>query len=129
MATHSVLFVRKVLPGAMALLLMAGIGLAQESKKPAKPVKATVVFGTDVKVADKLLRAGEYRITANGETLVFSGATTRDRDGETFTFPCKGRALDAPADRTEINSTTDPSGVKVLRSVLLKGASMEYSFQ
>jgi hypothetical protein len=54
-----------------------GAGPKSEAKKP---VKATIILVSDVKVGDKVLRAGEFQVKCDGETIVFSeGDQSRPR--------------------------------------------------
>jgi hypothetical protein len=113
----------------LGLLFAATIVLAQEHKNTTeKMVKADITVASDFKVGDKLLKAGEYRIACDRETITFTEVTNRDRDAQSFKFPCKGKELAAPSNKTEINTQRDASDVQVVQSLLLKGSNVEHVF-
>jgi hypothetical protein len=120
---------RKSLLVGFGLLIATTILLAQEHRNTTeKTVKADISVASDFKVGDKLLRAGEYRIACDRETITFTEATNRDRDARSFKFPCKGKELAAPSDKTEINTQTDAAGVQVVQTLLLKGSNVAHVF-
>ena len=122
-------FGRKASLLVVGSVLAVGLVMAQAPKSEAKkPVKATIVLSSDTKFGDKMLRAGEYQVKCDGESIVFSETTNRDRASETYKFPCKGKELSAPSDRTELSATKDASGVPVAQKVLLKGSNVEHTF-
>ena len=53
----------------------------------------------------------------------FLKATNRDRASQTYKFPCKGKELSAPSDKTEVSTTTDATGANILQKVLIKAAT------
>jgi hypothetical protein len=113
----------------IGLILAATFVMAQEHKNSnEKTVRVTINLASDVKFGDTLLRAGEYRVTCDRETIVFSESTSRDRDTQTYKFPCKGKELAAPSNNSEVDTTTDASGAKVVQRVLLKGSNIEHVF-
>jgi hypothetical protein len=94
-----------------------------------KTVRATILLTSDVKFGNTVLRAGEYKVTCDLETIVFSESTNRDRDAQTFKFPCKGKELAAPSSHTEVDTTVDSTGAQVIQRVLLKGSNVEHVFE
>ena len=120
---------QKSLYVVLGLLLAAAVGLAQEHNNGTeKTVRATMMLGHDVRFGDQLLPAGEYKVTCDRETIIFSQSTNRDREAQTFKFPCKGNELAAPSDKTEVDTTTDASGSQVVQRLLLKGSNVEHVF-
>jgi hypothetical protein len=93
-----------------------------------KPVKATLRLTSDVKFGDKVLRAGEYQVKCDGETIEFTQSTNRDRDAETYKFPCQGDELSAASDRTQLSTMTDANGVAVAQKLLIKGSNVQHIF-
>ena len=113
----------------LGLLLSAAVGMAQEhNNSTEKTVRATIMLGADVRFGDKLLPAGEYKVTCDRETIAFTESANRDRATQTFKFPCKGKELAAPSDRTEVDTSVDASGNQVVQRVLLKGSNVEHVF-
>jgi hypothetical protein len=120
---------RKILVMVVGLMAAASLVMAQAPKSETKkPVKATIVLASDVKFGDQLLRAGEYQVKCDGETIEFTQATNRDRAAQTFKFPCKGDELSAPSDRTQLSTTTDATGTAVAQRLLLKGSNVQHIF-
>jgi hypothetical protein len=112
---------------AVGVFLAASVAMAHDATKPkTKSVSGTISLASTVKIGDKTLPAGEYKVTIDGETLVFAGETNRDREAQTVTVPFKAKNLDKPSDQTRVSTSTDPSGTQVMKSVQLKGSSVEY---
>ena len=77
-----------------------------------------------MRVGTVTLKAGEYRVQCNRETIVF----TPMEGGKQINFPCKGAELATPSTKTELHSVKDASGVEVLKKLLLKGSNVEHTF-
>lgn len=112
----------------VGVFLAASVTMAQEAKPTVKPVSDTMKFSSVMKVGDKTLRAAEYTLTGDGTTLVFQESTNRNHEAQTFTFQPKTTPLSAPAKQTQISTSAGPDGSQIVRSVVLKGSSVEYDF-
>jgi hypothetical protein len=120
---------RRSLFVGLGLLLGATIVGAQEHKNTTeKTVKVSITIASDFKVGDKVLRAGEYKIVCDRESVTFTEATNRDHAAQSFKFPCKDKQLAAPADKTELDTQRDANGVQVVEKLLLKGSNVEHLF-
>ena len=121
--------VKKSLVVVAGLIVAANLVIAQVPKTEAKkPVKGTIVLTSDVKFGDQVLRAGEYQVKCDGETIVLTESTNRDHDTQTYKFPCKGNELSAPSNRTQLSTTTDETGAAVAQRLLVKGSNVEHAF-
>jgi hypothetical protein len=108
-----------------AILLAGGFVFAQtHSNMTEKTVKADFNLSSDVRVGTTILRAGEYRVQCNRETITFTPA----EGGKPVKFPCKGAELSKPSARTELHFVKDEVGVTVLEKLLLKGSTVEHTF-
>ena len=110
----------------LALVLSFGTVLvfAQDHQNTAeKTVKESITFYSDTRVGQDLLKAGEYRIMCDRETITF-----RNSDGKTFKYPCKGHELKNAADHNEIHATEGPNKTRVLTLLLIKGSNVEHVF-
>ena len=110
----------------IAVLVTTGlVVLAQDhSNSTEKAVKADVSYSSDVRVGTTILKAGDYRVACDRETVTF----TPVESGKTLRMPCKGAQLGAPSTQTESHLAQDASGVKFLQKLLLKGSSVEHTF-
>jgi hypothetical protein len=121
-------FIPRMLFAAAALCLTSSVAMAQEAKHETKTVRGTIVISSDVKIGDQVLRAGEYKVTCDGDTITFAESTNRDRDSLTLKFPCKGKILSAPSTKTQLATAADAAGLPVVQNVLLKGSTVEHVF-
>ena len=131
---------------AIGLVLGTGVAAAQTHHGINEiPVKETMVFATDVKVGATLVKAGEYRIECNGETMKFylmvaakdaefvANMTPVERSiavgngKKVLEVPCKGRALSEPRKTTEA-MLLEKNGVFTLDVLYLKGSNVEHVF-
>jgi hypothetical protein len=108
-----------------AILLAGGFVFAQtHSNMTEKTVKADFTLTSDVRVGTTILKAGEYRVQCNRETISFIPF----EGGKTVKYPCKGAELSKPSDRTELHFVKDSFGVTVLEKLLMKGSTVEHTF-
>ena len=115
---------RRLLFLGLALSLMTAVMLAQTHQNTIeKAVKQTIAFSTDTKVGNVTLKAGDYRVTCDRETISFRGP-----DGKLTKFPCKGEELSEPSDHNEIH-TGEVGGARVLTKLLLKGSNVQHVFE
>ncbi len=108
----------------LAVVLTAAVVLAQDHKNTnEKTVKETITLAADTMVGTTLLKAGDYRVTCDRETISF-----RNNGGKTvLQTKCKGAELSAPSDHVELH-TTNQNGVLVLTKLVLTGSNVEHEF-
>lgn len=99
--------------------------LAQDQHSNAIEKKGADEFSitAPVRVGDKVLPAGRYRIRCNGEEITFEQLN----NGQKTTFPCRGKELPAKASATEVHMNL-VNGERVLRTLLLRGNNVEHTF-
>jgi hypothetical protein len=131
---------------AIGLVLGTGVAAAQTHHGINEiSVKETMVFATDVKVGATLIRAGEYRIECNGDTMKFyllvaakdaefvanmtpvERSITVGNGKKVLEVPCKGRALSEPRATTEA-MLLEKNGVFTLDVLYLRGSNVEHVF-
>lgn len=137
---------RKFILAGIALVLGTGIAAAQthENMKEAA-VKDTVVFSTDVKVGATLLKAGEYRVECDRDTIKFFllvDAKDKDRIAQLtpveqslqigkgkkiLEAPCKGKDLSEVRKATQA-VISEKNGQFVLDTLYLRGSNVEHVF-
>ena len=110
----------------IAFLVTTGlVAIAQDHNNTTeKAVKAEISYSMDVRVGTTILKAGTYNIQCDRTTITFRA----QEGGQTLKMPCKGKELSAPAKETESHLMRDPSGVQVLDKLLLKGSTVEHTF-
>jgi len=107
------------------MVLAGGFVLAQtHSNTTEKTVKSEFNISSDLRVGTVTLKAGEYRVQCDRETIVF----TPVEGGKPVKFPCKGAELTTPSPQTELHMIKDPTGAFVLQKLLLKGSIVEHTF-
>jgi hypothetical protein len=131
---------------AIGLVLGTGVASAQTHHSIKEiPVKEMMVFATDVKVGSTIVRAGEYRIECDRDTMKFVllvAAKDADRIAQltpverslvvgkgkiVLEVPCKGPALSEPRKSTEA-MLVERSGVFTLDVLYLKGSNVAHVF-
>lgn len=131
---------------AIGLVLGTGVASAQTHHSIKEiPVKETMVFATDVKVGATMIRAGEYRIECDRDSMKFVllvAAKDADRiaqltpverslvvgKGKTvLEVPCKGQALSEPRKSTEA-VLLEKNGGFTLNLLYLRGSNIEHVF-
>ena len=131
---------------ALGLMLGTGVAAAQSHHDVTEiPVKEMMVFATDVKIGSAIVRAGEYRIECNGDTMKFFllvAAKDADRVAQltpversivvgngkkVLEVPCKGRALSEPRKTTEA-ILGEKNGIFTLDTLYLRGSNVEHVF-
>ena len=137
---------RQSILAAIGIVLSTGLAAAQGHHGITEiAVKETMVFATDVRVGATLLKAGEYRIECDGDTMKFvlllaakdaervAQLTPVERalvvgKGKTaLETPCKGRALTEARKATEA-MLLEKNGVFTLDRLFLKGSNVEHVF-
>ena len=109
---------------AVALSLATAMTVAQtHDNSTEKAVRQTIVFDADTHVGPNLLKAGEYRVVCDRETIEFRGP-----DGKKFRYPCKGEELSSPSTNNQQHMTAGPDDTKVLVKLLLKGSAIQHTF-
>ena len=110
----------------LALVLSFGtaLALAQDHQNTSeKTVKERITFDRDTRVGQDLLKAGEYRVMCDRETITF-----KNSDGTSFKYPCKGHEMQKASNHNEIHAAQGPGDTKVLTLLLLKGSNVEHVF-
>lgn len=112
-----------VLVGALACVSVAVA--AQHSNMVEKAVKTSVSVASDVYFGEHLLKAGDYRVVCDRETISVSDSKTGKL---AFKVECTGREMPKAADMTSLYVSTDPSGKKKVDKLLIKGSAIEHVF-
>lgn len=112
---------------AVVLILSLGvlIGLAQDhSNATEKKAADELTISQPVKIADKALKPGRYRVSCDREKVTF------DRiDGKRLhvTLPCKGKQLPNKTAATEVRIESKGEA-RVVTALLLRGSDVEHTF-
>lgn len=116
---------RKILSIVASLVLVSAAIAAQHMNPSEKPIKADLTVASDVMFGSTLVKAGDYKVNCDRETITLKDAQT----GKTvFSAPCKGRELPEPSKVTTITATTDASGKKTCDKLLIAGSNVEHVF-
>jgi hypothetical protein len=114
----------KVFVFGFAIGLSAAVVLAQDHQNATEQtVKQSITLAADTTVGTQLLKAGDYRVSCDRETI-----SIRDGNGKTvFATKCHGAELSTPSDHNEIH-VSSVNGTRVLTKLLLKGSNVEHEF-
>ncbi len=116
---------RKLLSIVVGLVLVSAVVAAQHSNMKETPLKADLSLSADVQFGPNLLKAGDYKVKCDRETITFSLA---DSGKKVLEVPCKGREMKEASTVTEVHITMQPSGVRKCDNMLLKGSPIEHVF-
>jgi hypothetical protein len=118
---------RKLLPAFLGLLAFSGALIAQgHDDATEKKVSDLVIVVSDARVGGDLLAAGEYRVVCDTKKITF----IRTSDGKRILErACKGRELPKPAENTVMSTNVDKGGVRFVKTLLLRGSSIEHVFE
>ena len=106
-----------------SLVVLAGLAADDHSNATEKKAWGEIEVSEPVKVADQTLPAARYHISCDRETLTFEALGKNKK----FTFPCKGKKLEAKAQTTELYM--DLGGKeRVVQKLLLRGSNVEHTF-
>jgi hypothetical protein len=115
---------RRALLAGLAVVLGTALVLAQDhSNNTEKLVKQTITLPSETRVGAVLLKAGDYRVICDRETIVF-----QSHGKDILKAECKGEELSAPSPRNEVHTSPTDGGTRVLTKLLLKGSNVEHTF-
>ena len=113
----------------LAVLITFALSLTLVAQPPGhdKESKASdeITISTPVSIGGQTLAPGKYKVACNGNEVTF----TRVSDNEkVLTLPCKGKDLGKKADNTEIHTSLNPAGNRVIDKLLIRGSNVEHVF-
>lgn len=116
---------RQILSIVASLLLVSAAVAAQHLNPKERPVKGDLTVASDVMFGATLVKAGDYKVTCDRETVTLKDANT----GKTvLSAPCQGPELPEPSKVTTITATTDASGKKTCNKLLITGSNIQHVF-
>ena len=110
----------------IALALCTGT-LAAQAVGHDKEKKASdeISISQPMMIGGQTLAPGKYRVACNETEVTF----TRVSDNEkVLTLPCKGKELAKKSENTEIHTSLNPAGVRVVDKLLIRGSNVEHVF-
>ncbi len=117
---------RKFILAVAALAFVSAVLVAaQHNNTTETPVKSDLTVGSDVLFGKTLIKAGEYKVVCDRETITL---TDHDTGKVALKVECKGKELPKAATATALHLSTDPSGKKVVSQLLIKGSHIEHVF-
>ncbi len=125
-ATGDLIIMKKIAAVAIIMLFVVGIVFAADTTFGAGKTR-NITFNADLKVGDKVLPAGEYKVLhlmeGNEHTLVFKSLTNVEK----VRVKCTMVQLDKKADMTfsEYNTV---GGNRVLTTIVFRGDNFKHTF-
>jgi hypothetical protein len=118
---------KHVLVVLTALALVCGTALiAQAPHHTGKKIRDEITLSQPVMVGSTMLKAGQYEIICDGATMSFTLISTGEK---ALTVQCHGKELATKAASTEIYIDPGPKGIGVVSKILLKGSTIEHTFE
>jgi hypothetical protein len=109
---------------ALALLVMVGVAAQDHGNDTEKKAADEISIAQAVKVGDKVLPAGRYRISCDRANITFERLAGKHEKTE---FACKGKELGQKVSSTELHLNMQGSDAVVTR-LLLRGSNIEHTF-
>ena len=117
---------KKVFVVLIALALCTGT-LAAQAVGHDKEKKANdeISISQPIMIGGQTLAAGKYKVACNENEVTFTRLTDNEK---VLTLPCKGKDLGKKAENTEIHTSLNASGVRVVDKLLIRGSNVEHVF-
>lgn len=128
----------KSLSVVVGLILAGSLVGAQAAQSPVKKVRKQVIFSQDVKVGSDVLKSGRYEVSSNDQGLTFKRMVQDvaytdqwniDVDVKPVTVKATATVLEAKSKGTQMDLPTDPSGVRVLKTITLEDTNVKFTIQ
>ena len=111
----------------LILALASGVTLLAQEHNNATERKASDEIQTTmpVKIGTHMLEPGRYRIACDRKEVTF---TRVSNDEKVLSVPCKGKEMPQKAANTEVHTSLDKDGVRVVDKLLIRGSNVEHVF-
>ena len=117
----------KGLFATVLILALSAVTLVAQDHSNATEKKASdeIQITTPIKIGSNTLDAARYRIACDRNEMTFTKVAN---DEQVLAVPCKGKELPQKAANTEIHTSLNKDGVRVVDKLLLRGSNVEHVF-
>jgi hypothetical protein len=127
---------RKLVLSVLSILCVVGVLASAHIQAAGKKYNDQITLSTDVKVGGQTLKAGDYKITCDDNSVTFVRLVpTSDDPGHLKNSgdkPVVVQATTSPLTKkvtdTEFDSPAGADGAHVLATLRVRGSSVEYKF-
>ena len=129
----------QILSVVVGVVVASALAGAQASQTPVKikNVRQQITLSQDVKVGSAVLKSGEYQVTSKDQELTFrrlmedpayggQWLPTRDKP---VVVKCTVTTLVDKSRGTQLDTTADPAGVPVLKSITLDNTDIKFTIE
>ena len=111
----------------LVLALASGLALIAQEHNNATEKKASdeIQFTSPLQVGSTTLEPARYRIACDRTTMTF---TNLSKGEEVLAVPCKGKEMAKKAQDTEVHTSLNKDGVRIVDKILLRGSTVEHTF-
>ena len=111
----------------LVLALASGVALVAQEHNNATEKKSSdeIQLSTPVQVGSTTLEPAKYRIACDRTTMTFTNVSNGE---EALAVPCKGKEMAKKAENTEVHTSMNKDGVRVVDKILLRGSTVEHTF-
>ena len=117
---------KKMLVVMIALALCTGTLAAQAvGHEKEKKANDEISISQPVMIGGQTLAPGKYKVACNETEVTFTRLTDNEK---VLTLPCKGKEMAKKAENTEIHTSLNPAGTRVVDKLLIRGSNVEHVF-
>ena len=117
---------KKIFVVLIALALCTGT-LAAQAVGHDKEKKANdeISISQPIMIGGQTLAPGKYKVACNETEVTFTRLTDNEK---VLTLPCKGKEMAKKAENTEVHTSLNPAGARVVDKLLIRGSNVEHVF-
>lgn len=117
---------KKMFALMIALALCTGILAAQVvGHEREKKASDEISISQPIMIGGQTLAPGKYRVSCDEKEVTFTRVSNNEK---ILTLPCKGKEMAKKAENSEIHTSLNPAGARVVDKLLIRGSNVEHVF-
>jgi len=110
----------------IALALCTGTLAAQAvGHEKEKKANDEISISQPIMIGGQTLAAGKYKVNCDEKEVTFTKVSNNEK---VLTLPCKGKEMVKKAESTEIHTSLNPAGNRIVDKLLIRGSNVEHVF-
>lgn len=110
----------------IALALCTGTLAAQAvGHEREKKASDEITISQPIMIGGQTLAPGKYKVSCDEKEVTFTRVSNSEK---VLTLPCKGKEMVKKSENTEIHSSMNSAGVRVVDKLLIRGSNVEHVF-
>ena len=110
----------------IALALCTGTLAAQAvGHEREKKANDEISISQAITIGGQTLAPGKYKVSCDEKEVTFTRVSNNEK---VLTLPCKGKEMVKKSENTEVHSSLNPAGVRVVDKLLIRGSNVEHVF-